>query len=349
MPPRWLCLSIVAFWLATTGWLVWCEVRDEIGSDDPPPYVIDIADEAQPENNRIRWQVWQGEEPPALTFSPAVASAAAQGLAQPMLNSPGAYYLQLAIYLETVTVVHPMTNFFARTWIEHRSRPDDFTFVVEFLPKQTNARRMDLGPIKLKSMDSRYRVDRAGRLLHAEASFYFDHDLLGEDISFRLVGDVQAGEFRGSYAFLSALINHESTLDPVPVSRRGSVLLPMHPVNRIRGLIPGRHWRMPIVDPLGDALGSSMGAGRSGPRMLSAQVLPGLHWLDRLPTPGIASSAGEKPIHCLIIEYDTGVKDAVRPRTWVRAADGLVVRQEADVNGQRLVMQRDVIPELPTE
>jgi hypothetical protein len=36
MPPRWLCVGIVTFWLATTGWLVWSEVRDEYASSTSP-------------------------------------------------------------------------------------------------------------------------------------------------------------------------------------------------------------------------------------------------------------------------------------------------------------------------
>ena len=102
MPPRWLCFLIVGFWLATTGWLVWCEVREEIAGDDPPPYVIDIVDEAQPENTRIRWQVWQGDEPPTSTFSIEIAAAGAHGLALAVLNSPGAYAATWAVFRETI-------------------------------------------------------------------------------------------------------------------------------------------------------------------------------------------------------------------------------------------------------
>src|SRR5262249_44875958 len=44
MPPRWLTLTIVGFWLLTMGWWVWDEMTPwRLG--ELPPYTIDLTDE----------------------------------------------------------------------------------------------------------------------------------------------------------------------------------------------------------------------------------------------------------------------------------------------------------------
>jgi hypothetical protein len=299
MPPRWLCVSIIAFWAATTGWLVWSELRDEFAPDEPPPYVIDLTDEAQPENNHIRWVVWLGEEPP-----------------------------QTGMFSGT-------------TWTEHHEREDEFTLHVRLDASLTGAGKIDLGLIKLKHMFSEYRVDRAGRLVSAAADFAFE-DPFGADVSVRMTGQVGAGEFRGKTVIDTVLGRQEIALGPVPVSRHKSVLLPMHPINKIRvdDLYPGRTWKMPLVNPLARALPGA----DSAPHTLRARVLPERHLLNPVSK---TVARRNKPISCLVIEYDSDDKDSPKPRTWVRAADGLVVRQEASLGDKRLVMQRDNIPDLP--
>jgi hypothetical protein len=47
MPPRPLTLAILAFWLATTGWLVYSDLWPRWQPGQPPPFVIDLADEAR--------------------------------------------------------------------------------------------------------------------------------------------------------------------------------------------------------------------------------------------------------------------------------------------------------------
>jgi hypothetical protein len=299
MPPRWLCVGIIAFWLTTMGWLVWSEVRDELAPDEPPPYVIDLVDEAQPELAHIRWVVWVGDER------------------------------------------QDTARFSGTTWIEHHEREDEFTLHFRLDPGLTGSGRIDLGLVKLKRMESEYRVDREGRLVSAVASF--DLDVGTSKPSVRLEGAVHGGEFRGKYVVdtHTVLGSHEVIMDPVPVSRRASVLLPMHPVNKIGRLRPGQTWKMPLVDPLTGQLG-----GAHNPRTLRGRVL---HEPQLLPPVPKNSARRAKPIRCLVIEYETDDEKSPKPRTWVRAADGLVVQQEASFGDRRLVMQRDMIPELAEE
>src|SRR5262245_32918639 len=60
MPPRWLTALIVAFWLGTTGWLVYRQVVDRVHSGEPPPFAIDLTDEVSA--NTIAWNVLQKGE-----------------------------------------------------------------------------------------------------------------------------------------------------------------------------------------------------------------------------------------------------------------------------------------------
>ncbi len=141
MPPRWLCFGVVAFWMAATGWLIWSEVRDAFGTDEPPPFFIDLVDEAKPENARIRWIVWQEEK------------VLRQGEKQ--------------------------DTFLARTWVEYSEKQDDFTLHIKFEPELTVAKKMVLDQIELRHMNSAYRVDRNGRLLGVKADLKFDFQIAG--------------------------------------------------------------------------------------------------------------------------------------------------------------------------
>src|SRR5262249_45995629 len=157
MPPRWLCVVIVAFWLAATGWLVWSELRDEFGPAQTPPRSIDLVDEAQPERVRIRWLVWHGDEPDEAITLYQIYTDAFGHLASPAPLSPFAAALSHVGLLSV-----PPPTFTATTWIEHHEARDDFTLHVRLDPGASRAdRRLDLGLLKLSSMESAYRVDRA--------------------------------------------------------------------------------------------------------------------------------------------------------------------------------------------
>src|SRR5262245_26895027 len=63
MPSRFFCLSIVAFWLATTGWWFYQEVGLPLWYDEPPPFTIDLADEVRAASGTITWQVLKDNQP----------------------------------------------------------------------------------------------------------------------------------------------------------------------------------------------------------------------------------------------------------------------------------------------
>jgi hypothetical protein len=75
MPPRWLSLVIVTFWLGTTGWLVWHDLWPRYRPGNPPPFTIDLTEEAQKEY-KIPWTVTQvaagGKEVPCFNATTSV-------------------------------------------------------------------------------------------------------------------------------------------------------------------------------------------------------------------------------------------------------------------------------------
>ncbi|MFL5341491.1 MAG: hypothetical protein ACJ8F7_15200, partial [Gemmataceae bacterium] len=121
-----------------------------------------------------------------------------------------------------------------------------------------------------------------------------------------------------------------------------SFLNPLHPVPRIKGLKPGRKWRMEVVDPLADVVQPALQAVQqrfipgqaplklnlpTGPKYLNAEVLTGTAKV----------SYNHQEYDCHVIEY-RGENEVFR--TYVRISDGWVLRQESKAFDQRIVMQR---------
>ena len=61
MPPRHITLAIIAFWLAMSGWLFYRDLWPRLRPGEPPPYVIDLVDEARFREARNHWVVLQND------------------------------------------------------------------------------------------------------------------------------------------------------------------------------------------------------------------------------------------------------------------------------------------------
>jgi len=63
MPPRWLTLTIIAFWLGATGWLVWRDLWPRWRPGEPPPYHIDLVEEVHRDHraNPHLWAVFEDD------------------------------------------------------------------------------------------------------------------------------------------------------------------------------------------------------------------------------------------------------------------------------------------------
>ena len=123
--------------------------------------------------------------------------------------------------------------------------------------------------------------------------------------------------------------NHrEFGLPAVQIHQGGSVLLPLHPVNRLTGLSPGQRWQMTVLDPLGDSLAALQGGGGEL-RILRARVR------DK---PEKFARGRRTSVLCLVIDYEG---DDFVASTWVERERGLVLCQEATLGGERWVMYRE--------
>ena len=293
MPPRWLSVPIIVFWLATTGWLFYQDVWPSLLPGQAPPFTIDLEDEVQTQQAHIHWSVFYNDRP----------------------------YLQ------------------AETWVE--PNPADETFAL-----QARVRPLATGPkdeagaaapfgglVQLRKSTSVYRVARNGDLRSVSVEFTVEAHagalIVPGDGS--LSGEVKDGQFHSRLRLSSPLLSGktiEKELEPVAVSTHGSVLSPLHPVNRIAGLRPGQTWRLPLVDPIKDAL-TALATGEPGQEIVvSARVLPQTQIL----------TWNNQPTECLVVEYQG---DDVSARTWVQVGTDLVLRQESERDGERLAMQRE--------
>jgi hypothetical protein len=172
------------------------------------------------------------------------------------------------------------------------------------------------------TMRSLYVVSHEGDL--RKTSVTISLPALGEAT---VEGDVRDDRF---YSHVSVpLFGMKKDLEPVEVTGRGTALNPLQPWDRLPNLRPGQRWRLPLSEPLMDALsGLIPGIAENSLRMLDAEVLA--------KEENLSFAGKDEP--CLIIEY-TG-EDA-HGRTWVRASDGTVLRQEFSKGLDDWVMQRE--------
>lgn len=293
MPPRWLSVSIVLFWLGTTGWLFYQDVWPLLLPGQAPPFTIDLEDEVQTRQAHIHWSVLYNDRP----------------------------YLR------------------AETWVEPDPADDTFALKATLGPLAAAPKGRDAeaepfgGLVRLLRSTSTYRIARNGDLRSLSVEFSVEARAGGLVASGDgdLDGEVKDGKFL-SHLWLSSPVLPggavEKELDPVPVSAHGSVLSPLHPVNRIAGLRPGQTWRLPLVDPIKDAL-TALAAGRPGEEIvLTAHVLPRTETL----------TWNGEPAECLVIDYQG---DDVSARTWVQVGTGLVLRQDSERDGERLALVRE--------
>ncbi len=315
MPPRWLSGIIVVFWLATTGWLFWHDLLPRWLAGEPPLFLPDFVDEVHQKNANalpISWIVERTDE---------------------KQNTP-----------------YPV--FHASTSVKHHQDEDAYSLNATLdATKDPKLRPVTvLRVLRVNGLTSSYLVNRSGQLLALDAEVRvrfeiglpglgqifmqhphpFPNDASSEQITLKIWGEVRDRQF---FAHCSASAKSldkpiQFDLPPVAVSYKGSVLMPLHPVNHIRGLRPGQSWRQPLVDPLHDAFTSLTGFS-SGVRWLNARVLPQPEMLK----------VDDHMTRCLVIEY-TNDDNETMGRTWVEQEGERVLQQEAILEGSHWIMKR---------
>jgi hypothetical protein len=287
MPPRWLAVFIALFWLTTSAAFFWREYWPYLEPGAPPPFAIDLVDEAR-NAVPVRWDV---------------------------------------LHNDRVIMV-------ATTNIDHDAKEECFILRAEFKPVGKREAVPRTFGLALQHMTSSYHVNPEGKLLGLEATAegnYLPPFSLGKppgpiEGMAKLQGVVKNGRFTGDYAVTVEGVPVKSESFSVSVSSQGSVLVPLHPVNHIRGLRPGQTWRVPVADPIADLFAALTGI-HDDPIDLQATVLAeprSLEW-------------NNQSCECLVIEY-TG--EDIIARTWVWRNDDLVLRQEFTKSGDTMILQR---------
>jgi hypothetical protein len=247
MPPRLFAVLIVGFWLTTSAVFFWHEYWPYLEPGAPPPFTIDLIDEAH-NPVPVRWKVWRNADP------------------DPVLI---AY---------TNVTHHPETNEFTLSakftpYVQSGKPPPKQSLAINDMESEyrVNPEGQLLGvkaTLKISmqlSLDGSKTTKLGGCQAHLE-------------------GVVTKGQFSGTYDLTLSQDEQEfhknGKLPPVAVSSQGSVLMPLHPVTHVRGLRPGQSWHMPLVDPLGDALAALLPGSQPGTTVVFAKVLPEPRTLD---------------------------------------------------------------------
>jgi len=173
---------------------------------------------------------------------------------------------------------------------------------------------------------SNYRVNQNGELLEIECDLVKEQDanqqiLLGASIT----GKVKEGIIEPDIWAIVA--GTKFKVDPrlfgisPEIKVSGNFLNPMHMVNKVHGLHEGQEW---VIQLLKVATPESM----SLPMLMAKVNTTTLSWYG-------------KDVPCFLIEYREKNMQQVHARTWVRQRDGVVLQQEADYMGRKLLFQRE--------
>jgi hypothetical protein len=230
-----------------------------------------------------------------------------------------------------------------KTHIQYSERDDTFELTAE------SSELVLLGTavlaVKALKLKDQVRVNRDGELRATSFEVTLEARLLGAaPIQGQVTIAAQARNDRlerRCRVELPGLGTFEPALEPVPLTS-GSVLNPLHPVPRITGLRPGQHWRQPLVDPRGDILRALLKnlPGGEQASALASQKPQSLYAEVRAAPEPLRWEGGEHL--CLVVEYRGDLRgEEFRARTWVRVADGNVLRQEFEAFGEVLVLKRE--------
>jgi hypothetical protein len=220
----------------------------------------------------------------------------------------------------------------ARTKVQRVGR-EEYELSARYEPSEKES-LVPLSGVLVRRMASSYRVNAAGDLLGVSIEIDGKPDLadwlrvVNADFTATITGDVDAGRMAPELKLRAVALERTLRLPEVAVPRGGALLLPLHPVNRLRDLRPGQTWTMRLFDPVADSLSALQGLGGE-PRLLRARVRPEAEALAE------GAKVGEP---CLVIDYaGEGFKGA----TWVSRQTGLVMMQEVMLSKGRWAMLRD--------
>ncbi len=309
MPSRLLTLAIVAFWLVMVALFNVTDVWPRLSPAEPLMFPVDVVDEAGQARELVNYDVSK--------------------------NGTPNYRAEVEWYY------HPEDDSF-----ESECQFEDRWHDPEAPRGQGPAALLQVHQVK---MTSTYRLTRDAEMRRIDVRTNYLLAPGGDDkhaipVEAHVTGTPQAGQFvphleltfpdlrKGEAIGPFIARDFRQDADRVAVSPRGTVLNPLHPPRRFTDLVEGQRWRFTFIDPfaflglaapLDTAHGGVLRAAgidaAAGASVLEAEVQRGLRTMKKWD--------GGKDVPCRIIECEG--HGPIGPLTlWVRARDGVVMRQD---------------------
>ncbi len=180
--------------------------------------------------------------------------------------------------------------------------------------------------LRVKRISDSYRVKLGGELVAFAATIKGEMPTLSSPWEIDIKGDVENGILTPTVAFTGLPLPKDVlTIEPVDVSRHGSVLSVLHPQNKVPGLYAGRSWKVPVFNPLA--------ATASVFKRIDMSTMVAVVERDEIDGPG-------GPVPCWRIDVGHPGKQEPVSRTWVRIRDDLVLQMEASYEGTKMLLKR---------
>jgi hypothetical protein len=228
------------------------------------------------------------------------------------------------------------------TQMNYDAATDQFRFVTKYREFQ-----LDVQPIRcsVPEMELTTLLNRSGALCGQSMHGTLIAKYLGLKVATgtaRIDCMVRDGELVGICRLDSEYFpTIEEPLEPTPVPD-GQVLNPLQPVNRLRGVRPGLRWVIYANDPLGDAIANAtaqvlkkkgVGSSLFTPKPTERKSM--IATVSDVAEP-LRTVRGDFQCWAIEVRGDQGTATI-----WVRASDGFVMRQVAQLNGETLRLERE--------
>lgn len=238
MPPRFITLTIVVFWLTAMSWLFFWDILPPLLPGERPPFTIDLSQEARGPTQNTRWTLHRN------------------GMKIGWADTWTTYKPREELY-ELVTKIT----------IQKEQGNERELLKYSFFGME----------VEIEKMETRHRVTKEGELRAVDAKISLQvrsrkTDL--EKVNIKIEGKVEEQTFSPRWQIKSTLLgNHDFTTDPVAIHSHDSLLNPMQPWNRLLNVQKGQRWRMVLFDPLNDSMSSMLPGKRPSALILEAGVL----------------------------------------------------------------------------
>ena len=201
-------------------------------------------------------------------------------------------------------------------------------------------------PPMSRTVTSTYEVTRDGELRKLDTSMVIRVE--GREFAtIGIKGSVDEGRFQARLSMRLADADSPKVsghlFEPVDFPERGCVMNPLHPLNRLPGLREGQRWLMPLLTtPVAlDLLADKLERSEDDQLWKLAETflrLSTVSFLEAEVQRGTQSLDWKKQeVSCLLVECHG---EEASGRIWVRKGDGLVLQQEVIIGTTRWLLER---------